>query len=65
MQNSSSLIREHALEIIMSMRLIKEKYNQVEKEIDNHAFAIRKLALDPIPPQGQLNVSQQAPEWPT
>lgn len=58
MQNSSSLIRKHALEIIMSMRLIKEKCTQVGKEIDNHAFAIRKLALDPIPPQDQLNTSR-------
>lgn len=31
---------------------------QSGKKIDNHAFAIRKLALDPIPPQDQLNVSR-------
>jgi hypothetical protein len=28
------------------------------KEIDNHAFAIRKLALDLLPRQDQLNTSR-------
>ena len=58
MQNSSSLVRKHALEIVMSIRLIKEKCTQVGREIGSHAFAIRKLALDPIRPRNQLNASR-------